>query len=283
MITHDQIKQRVLNLPTLPASVGELGHAIADERCTVDKVLAVLSKDPPLSASLLRLANSATYAGANKVSDLKSAVMRLGFDNILSLSRSAAIIRNFKDSKHLDITLLWQHSVAVALTARGICRMNKDRSSEDTAFLLGLLHDIGKFALDHCFPEDYAPVVEALKAGEGIMDAESRILGITHAETGAVVAESWHFPQEFVETIRDHHNPPPSSSMANLLFLSDLMVRTRIPNNPFDENLAFSLENIPAFQIVFQNTADLDVERFTFGIDDELDHAVDFVRLAFQD
>lgn len=283
MITQDLIRQRVRDLPTLPTTVVALGRAVDDDRCTVDRILDILAKDPPLSAAMLRLANSVAYVGDGQVSDLRAAVLRLGFDAVLNLGRTASIIRSFRSSQHLDTIQLWQHSVAVALTAKAICRLQRNRGMEETAFLAGLLHDIGKIALDHCFSAEYAPVVEAFRAGEFIVDAEARLLGITHAQVGAIVAENWRFPEDFVAAIRDHHAPPEGVLLPNLIHLSDLLVRTRIPNGPADDSLVVVLEETPAFHAIFKPGADFDLERLTFGIDDELDHAVAFVQLAFQD
>ncbi len=283
MITSDLIRQRVRDLPTLPTTVVGLGQAVEDERCTVDRILGILSKDPGLSAAMLRLANSVAYSGDGQVSDLRAAVLRLGFDAILNLGRTASIIRNFRDSTHLDPIQLWQHSVAVALTAKAICRLQGNSYLGETAFLAGLLHDIGKIALDHCFSDEYAPVVEASQRGEFIVEAEQRLLGITHAQVGAMVAENWSFPGDFVEAIRDHHAPPQGILLPNLIYLSDLLVRTRIPNGPGDESLVVALEELPAFYEIFKPDMDFDLERLTFSIDDELDHAIAFVQLAFQD
>lgn len=283
MITQDLVRQRVRDLPSLPTTVVALGQAVADDRCTVDRLLGILAKDPPLSAAMLRVANTVAYAGDTKVSDLRSAVQRLGFDALLNLSRTTAVIRGFRTAKNLDPVLLWQHSVAVALTAKGICRLQGDRRREDTAFLAGLLHDLGKLALDRCFSEEYGPVIEAFLEGEHIVDAEWRMLGITHADVGAMVAENWNFPQELVEAIRDHHTPREGSFLASLIHLSDLLVRTRIPNGPADEVMMVVLEEEPSFHTVVRNDADFDLERFTFAIDDELEHAVAFVQMAFKD
>lgn len=285
MITPDLVRQRVRTLPSLPTTVVALGEAVADDRCTVDRILGILSKDPPLSASMLRLANSVTFGGDRQVSDLRTAVLRLGNDAILTIGRTAAIIRTFKNVQQLDPLRLWQHSVAVGLTAKAICRLLRQRGYEDPAFLAGLLHDIGKIALDRCFAEAYAPVVQAFKEGAFLVEAEARLLGITHAEVGALVAETWHFPDALVAVIREHHEPPEGAFLSHLINLCDLLVRTRIPNGPADETLTVVLEELPAFQEVFRpdQNPDLDLERLTFSIDDELEHAVTFVQLAFQD
>jgi putative nucleotidyltransferase with HDIG domain len=284
MITAVLVRQRVKTLPSMPTTVLALGRAVADERCTVDRVMGLLAQDPGLSAALLRLANSVMYSRDGRVMDLRSAVLRLGFDAIYHLGQSAAIIRSIHGGVHLDPLRLWQHSVAVGLVARGICGLVGREQLGESAYLAGLLHDIGKIALDQCFAEEYRPVVEALGSGAVCIDAERAILGVTHAEVGAMVATQWNFPEALVQTIRDHHEPSAGDFLTCLIQLCDLLVRTRIPNSPADESLAFVLGEQPAFRRVFAGVeADLDEEHLTFGIDDQLEHAITFVKLVFSD
>lgn len=284
MITAADVRERVHTLPSLPTTLVSLGQAVADERCTVDRLVGILAKDPPLSATMLRLANSLAYAGGKEVTELRVAIQRLGYDAILNLGRTAAIIRSYGNAKHLDAVRLWQHSVAVGLTAKAIARLLRRHSMEESAFLGGLLHDIGKIALDRCFTDLYGPVVEAVEAGETMLEAERRLLGITHQEVGGMVAEYWNFAPLLVEVIGTHHEPREGAWLPALVNLADLLVRTRIPNCVADESLVFALSEVPAFQIVFAVAKEeTDLERLTFSIDDELDHAVAFVKLAFQD
>ena len=284
MITSDLVRQRVRTLPSMPTTVLALGKAVGDDRCTVDRILGILAQDPGLSATLLRLSNSVMYVRDDRVMDLRSAVMRLGFDSIFHLGQSAAIIRSIRGGSHLDPLRLWQHSVAVGLVAKGICGLVRQDQHQESAYLAGLLHDIGKIALDQCFSEEYGPVVEAMAGGAVCLEAERAILGLTHAEVGAMVAVQWNFPDPMVAAIRDHHETS-TDFLTCLIQLADLLVRTRIPNSPSDENLAFVLGDEPSFRTVFAGAlgADLDEERLTFGIDDELDHAVTFVKLVFQE
>jgi len=286
MITREQFISRLKakTLPSLPLTVVALGEAVQDERCTVDRILGILSKDPSLSATLLRLANSALYAGEGSVMDLRTAVLRLGFDAMANLGTGAAVIRTLKGGTHLNALKLWQHSVAVGLTAKGVCVLAKRHGQGETAFLTGLLHDIGKIALDTCFPEAYATVLEKVAAGAFFVDAEREVLGLDHAEAGALLAAEWSFPESIIDVIRDHHEPKPEDFLPNLIHLADLLVRTRIPMGPADERLMISLDDLPAFKSVLAGALhkDLDVERLTFSIDDEVDHALAFVEVAFQ-
>ncbi len=286
MITREQFTSRLKarSLPSLPLTVVALSEAVQDERCTVDRILGILSKDPSMSATLLRLANSALYSGEGSVMDLRTAVLRLGFSAVANLGTGAGVIRTLKGSAHLDAVKLWQHSVAVGLTAKGICALVKRHGQAETAFLTGLLHDIGKIALDTCYPEAYEGVLKQVSAGSSFVDAERASLGLDHAEAGSLLAAEWSFPQSIIEVIRDHHDPKPGEFLPNLIHLCDLLVRTRIPMGPADERLMFSLDELPAFNSVLAGALnkELDVERLTFIIDDELDHAMAFVELAFQ-
>lgn len=286
MISREQFTSRLKakTLPSLPLTVVALGEAVQDERCTVDRILGILSKDPSLSATLLRLANSALYSGTDSVMDLRTAVLRLGFDAVANLGTGAAVIKTLKGGTHLDALKLWQHSVAVGLTAKGVCILAKRHGQAETAFLCGLLHDIGKIALDTCFTEAYAEVLKAVAEGAYFVDAERALLGMDHAEAGALLAADWSFPETIVDVIRGHHDPKPEDFLPNLIHLADLLVRTRIPMGPADERLVISLEDLPAFKAVLAGALhkDLDVERMTFSIDDEVDHALAFVEVAFQ-
>jgi putative nucleotidyltransferase with HDIG domain len=286
MISREQFTSRLKakSLPSLPLTVMALSEAVQDERCTVDRILGILSKDPPLSATLLRLANSPLYAGEGGVMDLRSAVLRLGFDAIANLGTGAAVIKTLRGGTHLDAVKLWQHSVAVGLTAKGVCILAKRHGQAETAFLAGLLHDIGKIALDTCFPEAYTTVLQKVADGAFFVDAEHEVLGMDHATAGSILAADWSFPQAIVEVIRDHHDPKPEDFLPNVIHMCDLLVRTRIPMGPADEHLMVSLDDLPAFKAVLAGSLskELDVERMTFSIDDEVDHALAFVEMAFQ-
>jgi HD-like signal output (HDOD) protein len=77
-------------------------------------------------------------------------------------------------------------------------------------------------------------VVEAVAAGSVSLEAERAILGITHAEVGAMVAAQWNFPELLGNAIRDHHDPACADFLTSVIQLADLLVRTRIPNCPAD-------------------------------------------------
>lgn len=44
-------------------------------------------------------------------------------------------------------------------------------------------------------------------AGKSFLEAEKEVLGIDHAELGALAAEKWGFDSRMAEIIRHHHDP----------------------------------------------------------------------------
>ena len=285
MITPEMLHKKVDGLPSLPTSVMSLAELADNDLSTLDDIYRVLVMDPALASSILRLANSTMFASGNLVCDLRTAIQRLGMDAILNLGRGVAVIRNYRAGDFLDVVHLWQHSTTVGLTAKAICIHLKNHSLAEVAFLAGLLHDIGKIVLDRCFNDEYAPVVQAVKNGENELETEKKHLNITHVEVGALMAVQWKFPEIIVEAIRDHHNPKQGSFLTKLIHYSDLLVRTRLPYSMADRKLVLNFDSDPVFQeMIFGISGNIpDIEYLTFKIDDEVDHAISFVQLAYQD
>jgi len=78
----------------------------------------------------------------------------------------------------LNRTQFWEHSIAVAIMAGSITKKRKPqtRSVMEEAFIVGLLHDLGKLFLDCYFPVQYAVCV-AFAGRENISQVEAERRG----------------------------------------------------------------------------------------------------------
>jgi putative nucleotidyltransferase with HDIG domain len=107
-----------------------------------------------------------------------------------------------------DAEDLWVHSLAVAYAAETLAArtLGVDRDFVST---LGLLHDIGKLAINSYFPASAEQIRTRSTdlPDESFLDRERRILGADHAEIGAMLALHWKLPHDLVEAIRWHHAP----------------------------------------------------------------------------
>jgi putative nucleotidyltransferase with HDIG domain len=94
---------------------------------------------------------------------------------------------------------------AVASQLAGYGEIDIDR---EEAFTVGLLHDLGKIALNNTCEKEFTDVVSRVyNDGMSFVAAEREIFGFDHAEVGALVASKWKLSQRLEAAIRHHHSP----------------------------------------------------------------------------
>lgn len=229
MTTHvlDEIVQRVQTLPRLPDTIVHLAHVVGDPRSSLPQIVGVIRYDPVLTAELLRLCNSAYYGVAHEVESLDDAVRLLGTTKVFQLAMAAytrAMLAAPQEGYGLPAGALWTHSVTVALAGRLVAqRMNCPQLG--LLFTAGLLHDCGKVVLNEFVRAEYAEIVRRVAEDRlSFCDVERQVLGYTHAEVGARVAEAWKLPASIVDCIRYHHEPErntPPSAVVDAVHLAD--------------------------------------------------------------
>lgn len=200
-----------VRLPSLPDVVIKIRKLLEEQTCDFDRVAKVVSADPMLVSRLLVFANSAAYntAGEN-IKSLETAISRLGFELVRNTAISIAIKQLFLGEQHKGVAKhvreLWARSMQFSSLAHAIAEQNREVNQE-TAFLCGLMHDVGKLYIlskSKDFPEFI---------GEPI--ALQIILDEWHAKVGKSVLEAWQFPAEVCESVdpaeyvdeHTHHAP----------------------------------------------------------------------------
>jgi putative nucleotidyltransferase with HDIG domain len=109
--------------------------------------------------------------------------------------------------KAFDISRFWQHSIGCGSAARMLARrLNYHLTGE--AFVAGLLHDIGKIVMRQYLAAEFAAVMDKVSSGGMDLDeAEMEVVGTSHAQVGAWLAEKWNLPRLIVDGIAFHHDP----------------------------------------------------------------------------
>ena len=119
---------------------------------------------------------------------------------------------------------LMMHSMAVGTAGQILARVG--RFDPDLAFVGGLLCDMGKIAISNCIEDKLALMVQlGLQAGMTFDEVERKVVGYSHAEVGAHMAEIWNLPEEIVDGIRYHHQPQDAKSpwLAHVLHIADFL------------------------------------------------------------
>jgi len=204
------IERAVHELPALPGLVTRLVELVESESATADQIERLITTDPALTVKVLHLANSAYYGLSRTISTVKQAVIVLGFHTVknLVLGVSAFMaLRGNRSPSPLELGL-WEHSFACAGIAREVMlAVGHGIRQAENAFMAGLLHDIGVLFLYTRFPKEYQRVLRNTNAQQTRHEVEGEILGIDHAEVGALIADGWGLPPTLVSLIGNHHAP----------------------------------------------------------------------------
>lgn len=168
-----------------------------------------IARDPQATAELLRFVNSAALGLRRRVTGVAEAVTILGARRaiVLILSRSALASSNDLISAWDEPTRTWfyRRSVLSAGAARAFARIEK--VSAETAFLLGLLQDLGIAILADAVGERYQQVVERARTIPQLKlhNVEQVDLGFTHADVTAALLQKWELPVSLIEPVLCHH------------------------------------------------------------------------------
>ena len=113
---------RINKLPTLPATYQKLVECLKSPNADMDDVAQIISRDPSMSARLLKVVNSAYFGLAKPVADVARAGALLGLDRIMALVLGQGIFSGGEvpQVRGFSLETLWAHSVATATAAHRI-------------------------------------------------------------------------------------------------------------------------------------------------------------------
>lgn len=219
LLAHEPLKQlaaRIDSLPSLPTLYAELVRALESEDSSVQQIGDIISKDPGLTAKILKMVNSSFFGLLQRVSNPAKAVSLLGLDLVQTIVLASGTFEKFNKLKLKGVSIerMWDHAMATALLAKTIAQEARlDRADVDTAFMSGLLHDIGKLLIAANMPDDYRLVTDHMSAnGCSMASSENQIIGTTHAAIGAYLLGLWGLPDPIIEAVALHHNPGSAST-----------------------------------------------------------------------
>ena len=189
------------SIPPLPATAATLLMMVGDPDVEIEALALVIERDPPLSARLLGIANSAFYAPPRPVMTIKDAIVRvLGLQMVRNIAFGMALAGGLSTAAcpRFDLTAYWVMALGTADLASGMARAATLAEAPDpeTTYMVGLLHNLGELLLVHLRP---AEMDEALRRlGEdpagSLVDHERAIIGMDHWAAGAFLARHWQLP-----------------------------------------------------------------------------------------
>jgi putative nucleotidyltransferase with HDIG domain len=230
----DEILQQlkdIRDLPTLPAVFVRIIKALRNPNASVKDIAGVVEADQAITMKILRLINSSFYGLSRSVDSVHQAIVLLGANTLKNVVISASVFKALgsQGTDHsFDREAFWQHSIGCGMIARFLGNRT-GHGREEEGFIAGIIHDIGKVVLDQYFHDNLTQVVKEVATRKiSFYQAETETLGISHAEIGAYLAETWSLPQKLVEVIASHHqlgSPANHGPLVALVCISDMVAR----------------------------------------------------------
>lgn len=253
------LKQQIDSFPVLPVSVTNLMTVTSNPESSAQDVMKVILIDQSLCLTVLKIANSVLFGRPKKVDSIKKAVTILGFNEVQKIALAKALINSFSkiaNQHKSSIDMFWDHSFVCAIVARHIAQ---DLCvSPDTAFMAGLLHDIGKLIMLETFVDDYAIDWMVNFSNEETLYNELHMFSFTHDTVAGQLLRKWLFPENLITVIDCHHRPEGAGqekNLAHIIQLADILSHycCLSPKLGDGDILTAVNSSIPDLQLQWQN------------------------------
>jgi len=220
----DLLVQEIAELRPLPAVAMRVLKIAESEHFSAHELAQAIGTDAALTAKMLRLANSAYYGFPRRISTVRDAVVLLGFRAVRSATLATCVIETMPRGAHIDDRAFWHFSITVAMLAEVLAR--SERRHTDEAYTAGVLHNIGRLALDQHRPDMLRRAVMLSQLEDmPLPDAQRALLGFTDAQVGGALALHWNFPAELAEAVANHQRS--LDELGDRNSLAALVVRAR--------------------------------------------------------
>jgi putative nucleotidyltransferase with HDIG domain len=234
-----------VSLPTFPEVVLRIRKLLEKEDVLIAQVGSAVSADPVLASRLLVFANSAHHNPAGvRIESVDIAISRLGFALVKNTAVSLAIKQLALAEKHKDVAPqmrgIWQRSMQLAAMASAIAA-DRNGLDKESAFLCGLLHDVGKIYI----------LTRAKEYPDLLADQQQfeALLADWHPKVGKSIVESWDFPEDVTQTLEPNEHMSEFSheeaTLVDVVYVGSMLLQ-HIAGD-MDEESAAEIVAIPAF------------------------------------
>jgi len=225
----ESILSKIEELPTLPVVSQRILELMADETASNRDIARLVENDQSLALKIMKLANSAFFGSLTRVDSLEQAMVKLGMNEVRSIVLAVSVYDFFSNSDRgiFDRKRFWKHGIVCSHTAKHIG--NHFKTNNDTLFISGLVHDMGKAVMDEYFHDEFLSIINYLELKRCTFnEAEKAVIGITHSQIAAQLLSRWKFPENIIQQILYHHEPWEDKKYEKgsiVLYLADIITK----------------------------------------------------------
>jgi len=225
----ESILNKIEELPTLPAVSQRILELMTDENVSNRDIARLVENDQSMALKIMKIANSAFFGSLTRATSLEQAMVKIGMNEVRSIVLAVSVYDFFSnsDSGVFDRKRFWKHGIVCSQAAKYLG--SHYRAGNDTLFISGLVHDMGKAVLDEYFHDEFIKIINYLELkGCTFSEAEKTVMGITHSQIAAKLLTKWKFPDEIIRQILYHHAPSEAGEFergAIILYLADIITK----------------------------------------------------------
>lgn len=232
---------RSVTLPVMPEVAQTLIRTLSDEQADVATVTDIIAKDPGLTATLLRMANSAMFGLSRSVTTLENAVSVVGMAHIRARALAICMANAMVFPPSINRLEFWRNSMVCA----GYCRWLAAHLGQDEAqaWLAGMMLRLGELIIAQRQPDAIAHIeLQPCAPGER-WRREREQTGFDEGEITAEIARRWDFPETLANALggSGHPSPHSSSRLAAVVHLGALLAEHGGPPDEALDQLPFVL------------------------------------------
>ncbi|MBU0473694.1 MAG: HDOD domain-containing protein [Bacteroidetes bacterium] len=203
-----KVINKIKKFPTLPQTYIDIEAELNKDSFSLQKISDIIYNDIFVTTRILQVVNSPYFGLAQSITDIRQAVNLLGITMIKSIILYTQIFCSFEGNMRVEQLQksIWEHSLQVAHNSKKLISHLWDKKDAETAYIAGLLHDIGKIIVINT--EEFIYDILKLMKAKNIEynEAEKIVLGTTHAEIGGYLLSLWGLPQIIVDSVLNHHD-----------------------------------------------------------------------------
>jgi len=278
-------------MPSIPVALAPLLRYLEQplDRLEMQQVVDLISQDKSLAAQCLHMANSPLFGRWQEVDSIRGAVLALGMQRMRDIAISCSVLKLTPSGQTcLDPTVFWEHSMGCAVVSRRFAK-RIGFANPEKAYLAGLLHDLGILVNLWILPKEFTAAFELARTrGIPLHEAELSTLGLTHGDSGRMLAEQWQLTPDLIDVIALHHGVMDGTAHGGLLALvslSDLLCRMGGLGHGLVEERQIDFLDQPAFALLLKECPSLqtfDWARLTFEMEGYIDEVHRLVALLYR-
>jgi len=216
-----------VKLPVMSEVAHSLIQTLDDEDVSANQISQIISRDPALTAKLLRLANSARFGVTRQICSIDDAITMAGMAQVRTLSLAACMGDSFPVMPGLDRAEFWGSSMACAGYAKWLAASIGVDSNQ--AWLAGMMLRLGELLIGQVDAASLIEIEQQPHLPGGRWEREQRLIGFSEGQITAELARRWNFPNTLVNAFESASEPmasKPFCRLSAIIHLASLLAET---------------------------------------------------------